>query len=135
MARNGAKWLLLLESRARGRTVKVAAQEAGYSLRQASRIVGTDEFQEALAERLDQQAEEDRAAFSEHRRGALNLANLAMIKLGDVLRSTAPDAVMERAARTALAHARQLYPSPELTDVEDQLRGLEADVRDALAEQ
>jgi hypothetical protein len=133
MARNGAKWQLLLESRARGRTVKIAAQESGYSLRQASRIVGTTEFQEALQQRLDAMAEEDRAAFGDHRRAALNLANLAMTKLADVLRGSGPDVVLERAARTAMAHARQLFPSPEVADLEDQLRGIEADVRDALA--
>jgi hypothetical protein len=135
MARNGAKWLALLEARARGRSVKDSAAASGYSLRQASRIVGTEEFQEALAERLDALAEEDRNAYSDHRRAALGLANLAMTKLADVLRGTAPDAVLERAARTALTHARDLFPGPEVADLEDQLRGLEADVRDALAEQ
>ncbi|SRR6266545_1010856 len=125
MARNGAKWLLLLEGRARGRTVKQAAEEAGYSLRQASRIVGTDEFQAELRKLLERQADEDRNAYSEHRRAALGLANLAITKLADVLRSTAPETVVERAARTALVHARELFPSPELLDVEEQLRVLE----------
>jgi hypothetical protein len=125
VARNGAKWQLLLEARARGRTVKQAAQDSGYSLRQASRIVGDDDFQQQLRQVLEQQAEQDRAAFVEHRRAALGVAGRALVKLNQLLSSNVPPAVEERAARTVLDHARQLFPSPDALDLEDQIRQLE----------
>jgi hypothetical protein len=126
MARNGGKWRMFLEERARGRTIRQAAQAAGYSQRQGERICADPDFRQQLARRLDEVAAEDRAAYAEHRRAALAVANASLLKLQQLLSSTGtPPAVEERTARTALTHLRRLFPGPEYADLETELRQLE----------
>jgi hypothetical protein len=128
MAENAGKRRVLLEHRAMGRTIRQAAQAAGYHERTAERIVASPGFQADLQRLVDQLAEEQRHGYLEHRRNALLLGNQALLTAQSLLASTATPAVQERAARTVLAHLRHLFPGPDEIDVEDQLRLLEQEV-------
>jgi hypothetical protein len=128
MPGNVGKRRVLLEHRAMGRTIKQAAQAAGYHERTAERIVATPQFQADLRKLVDQLADEQRNGYLEHRRNVLLLGNQALLTAQSLLASAATPAVQERAARTVLEHLRQLFPSPDEIDVEDQLRQLEQEV-------
>jgi hypothetical protein len=96
MAANAGKRRVLLEQRARGRTIRQAAAAAGYHERTAERIVATPEFQADLQQLLNALAEEDRSRYAQHRRAALGVAGRALLKLEEILTSTAPPQVIER---------------------------------------
>jgi hypothetical protein len=131
MARNGAKWQRLVEARARGKSWPDAAKDAGYSPRHAVRLASEDEFKAAVAGRIRELRDDDQAAFLEHRRKALALAEHAMAKQIELMQGGAmvPAAVVERAARSVQEHARALWPSMDQAELEQAVAELEAMVR------
>jgi ferredoxin-NADP reductase len=130
MARNSAKWLRLVESRSRGKSWPDAAREAGYSLRHAVRLGAEQEFKEALAARVRELRDDDRAAFLEHRRRALRVAEAALAKQVELMQGgQVPAAVLERVCRSIQDHARALWPSMDQAELEQAVAELEGMVR------
>jgi hypothetical protein len=126
VAANVGKRRLLLQARAEGKTLADAAKAAGMSTRQAERLSVDPTFKAELQQRLAQLDAEDQRAMLQHRRRVLAVAGHALAQQLDLMGSTAPAVVRERAARAVQEHLTKLLPQAlDVAVVNAELSGAE----------
>jgi hypothetical protein len=106
---NEGKRRIFVAERAKGRTIKEAAEKAGLSEGQGERLSADPQVKARVERLLEEMTDEDRRARLEARRDASRAAKFALRRLIDLAQGSGGPAV--QAGKALLEHDRQLWPT------------------------
>jgi hypothetical protein len=110
-AGNEVKREQLLTALLAGRTLRDAADQAGWDYRHAKRVAAMPDFKREKAERLAELQDADADGLLEFRRSALSIAKFALAKQASLLNdTTTPAGVVARVARDVEDLLVRLHP-------------------------